>query len=100
MDVKIVGSESLKAVNLCESIPPAEDMVINYTYIDQGRQLIILDIGVLVSIAGVSWMTEYLDEFDLTIDKMKSVECQQPFRFGPSKKYVSKTLIELPVLIT
>ena len=40
MDAKIVGSESAKAVNLCESTPPAEDMVINYTYTDQERQMI------------------------------------------------------------
>ena len=36
MDVKIVGSESAKADNLCERTPAAEDMVINYTYIDLG----------------------------------------------------------------
>ena len=31
---------------------------------------------------------------------MKSVRCQQPFRFGPNKRYISKTLVELPVLIS
>ena len=60
----------------------------------------ILDIGAPVSIAGVSWMTHYLEEFNLTIDEMKSVRCQQPFRFGPSMRYVSETLVELPVLVT
>ena len=65
MDVKIVGSESTKAVNLCESTPPVEDMVINYTYTDQGRQLMILDIGAPVSVAGIPWMKQYLEEFDL-----------------------------------
>ena len=65
MDVKIVGSESAKAVNLCESTPPAEDMVINYTYRDPGRQRMILDIGAPVSVAGIPWMKQYLEEFDL-----------------------------------
>ena len=60
----------------------------------------ILDIGAPVSIAGVFWMVQYLEEFDHTIDEMKSVRCQQPFRFGPSKRYVSKTLVGLPVLLT
>ena len=60
---------------------------------DLDRQVMILDIGALMSIVGVSWMTQYLEEFDLTIYEMKSVECQQPFRFGPSKIYISKTLI-------
>ena len=74
----------------------AEEMVINYTYSYLGRQMMILDIGSPVNIAGVSWMTQYLEKFNLTTD----VSCQQPFIFGPSKIYVSKTLVELPVLIT
>ena len=60
----------------------------------------ILDIGALVSIAGVSWMRQYLEEFDLEIGDMKSVSCHQPFVFGPSKRYVSTSLVELPVLVT
>ena len=87
MDVKIVGSESAKAVNLHESTPPAEDMVINYTYTDQGRQMMILDIGAPVSVAGFPWIKQYLKEFNLEIDNMKSVECNQLFVFGPSKRH-------------
>ena len=34
------------------------------------------------------------------IEEMKSTKCGQPFRFGPSKRYVSKILVELPVLVT
>merc|ERR1712112_636138 len=29
-----------------------------------------------------------------------SVSCNQPFVFGPSKRYVSKILVELPILVT
>ena len=75
-------------------------MVINHTYMDKGRQMMILDIGAPVSIGWIPWMTQYLEEFDLTIKEMKSTKCQQPFRFGLSRKYISKTMIELPVLIT
>ena len=57
--------------------------------------MMILDIGAPVSLAGVSWMTQYLKEFDLTIKEMKSVKCQQPFRYGLSKYYMSETLVEL-----
>ena len=35
----------------------------------------------------------------MTIEEMKSVKCQQPFRFGLSKHYVSETLVELLVLV-
>ena len=66
-------------VQLCEGMVEGEEMVINYTYTDLGRQLMILDIGAPVSLAGVSWMTQYLAEFGLKIEDMKSVGCRQPF---------------------
>ena len=53
------------------------------------------DIGSVVSVGGVPWMKQYLD-----IENMKSVKCNQPFVFGPSKKYISESLKELPILVT
>ena len=103
LDVKMVDTKTPDppaAVNLCKEVSVAEDMVINYTYTDLGRQMMILDIGAPVSIAGVSWMKQYLEEFNLEIEDMKSVSCNQPFVFGPSKRYVSTSLIELPILVT
>ena len=67
----MVNAKVPASVNLCES----PEMVINYTYMDLGRQLIILDIDAPVSIAGVSWMSQYLKELDLTIEEIKSVMC-------------------------
>ena len=97
LDVKMVQTPLLTvAVNLCES----PEMIINYTHKDKGHQMMILDIGVLVSIAGVLWMTQYLREFGLTIEEMKFSKCSQPFVFGPSRRYLSQTLVELPVLVT
>ena len=75
-----------------------KEVVVNYTYTNLGRQMI-LDIGAPLSLAGVPWMTQYLEEFGLKIEDMKSVPCNQPFVFGPSKRYVSKLLVELPILI-
>ena len=57
-------------------------------------------IGAPVSIVGVYWMTQYLKEFGLTVKEKKSMKCNQPFIFGPSKRYLSHTLAELPVLVT
>ena len=74
-------------------------MVINYTYTDLGHQMMILDIGAPVSIVGDSWMTQYLKEFCLTVEEMKSMKCNQHFVFGLSKRYLSNTLVELPVLV-
>ena len=60
----------------------------------------ILDIGAPVSITGVPWIEQYLEEFDLKIQDLKAVKCHQPFVFGPSRRYVSESLVELPVLVT
>ena len=102
LDVKIVDKvpDPPASVNLCEEVAAREELMINYTYTDMGRQMMILDIGAPVSIAGSPWMEQYLEEFGLRIDDMKSVKCHQPFVFGPSRRYISTTLIELPVLVT
>ena len=61
----MVNSDPPTKVNLCESAAVPEDMVINYTYTDLGRQMMILDLGAPVSITGVLWMKQYLEEFNL-----------------------------------
>ena len=83
LDVKMIETPTVAAtaVNLCVSL----EMIINYTYKDMGRQMIILDIAAPVSIARMSWMTQYLREFGLSIEEMNSTKCNQPFVFGPSK---------------
>ena len=75
-------------------------MIINYMYKDSGRQLMILNCGTPVSLVGISWVEQYLQEFGLTIKQMNSVPCHQPFVFGPSRQYISKYLVELPILVT
>ena len=66
LDVKLVGQEPPPAnVNLCEATAVPEEMMINYTYTDQGRQMMILDLGAPLSVAGVPWMNQYLAGFGL-----------------------------------
>ena len=99
LDIKMVDTKTPDhpaAVNICKEVSVAGEMVINYTYTDLGTQMMILDIGAPVSIVGVSWMKQ----FNLEIEDMKSVSCNQPFMFGPSKRYVSNYLVELPILVT
>ena len=69
IDVKIVDKvpDPPASVNLCEEVTAGEELAINYTYTDMGRQMMILDIGAPVSIADVPWMEHYLEEFDLRI---------------------------------
>ena len=75
-------------------------MSINYIYKDSGRQLMILDYGATVSLAGISWMEQYLQEFGLTIDQMASTPCNLLFVFRPSRRFISSTQIDLSILVT
>ena len=96
-----MNETSAKSINLCnQELPEEMEMSINYTYKDSGRQLMILDCGAPVSLAGISWMDQYLQEFGLTIDQMASTPCNQPFIFGPSRRYISTSKIDLPILVT
>ena len=66
---KVLTDAALKTVNLCgQDLPEELELSINYAYKDSGRQLMILDCGAPVSLAGISWMEQYLQEFNLTID--------------------------------
>ena len=104
INVRIVDTNyEAAAVNLFEEakdIEVAKEVMVNYTYTNIERHMMILYIRAPLSLAGVSWMTQYLEEFRLRIEDMKSITCNQPFVFGPSKRYVSKILVELPILVT
>ena len=50
------------AVNLCEEVKAGKELMIDYTYIDMGRQMMILDIRAPISITGVPWMEQYLEQ--------------------------------------
>ena len=67
LDVKIVEKvpDPTASVNLREEVAAGEELAINYTYTDMERQMMILDIRAPVSITGVPWMEQYLEEFDL-----------------------------------
>ena len=61
----------------------------------------ILDPGGPVSLVGRPWLSKYLVEFDYKIEDMVSSECYQVFRFGGIyKKYESRLLLELPLMVT
>ena len=100
MEVNLVEKVPDTEVNLCGQVEDKKEMVINYTYTDMGRQMMILDLRASVSIAGVPWLEQYLEEFNLKIQDLKTGKCHQPFVFGPSRCYVSESLVELPVLVT
>ena len=66
MDVNLTETNvDAAAVNLCQE---AREVVVNYTYTDLGRQMMIFDIGAPLSLAGMSWMMQYLEEFGLKVE--------------------------------
>merc|ERR1711873_198333 len=71
-------------VNWCEEFTVNEEILVNFT--EKGKQVMILDLGALVSLAGNEWMNQYLEDHGLELKDLKSSECYQKFRFGPSKK--------------
>ncbi len=82
--MKLIGQDPPTSVNLCEATEISEDMVINYTYKDQGRQMMILDLGAPVSVAGIPWMKQYLAGFGDR--KFKRCTMQSTFCFWPKQK--------------
>ncbi len=82
---------------MCDGYELNEEILVNYT--EKGKQVMILDLGAPVSLAGEEWIDQYLKDHELEVRDMKASECYQIFRFGPSKQYVSKTMVELPVIV-
>ena len=58
LNIKIFDKvkDSATSVNLCEEVEVGEEMMINYTYTDMGRQMMILNMEAPISITGVPWM--------------------------------------------
>merc|ERR1712112_324293 len=84
-------------VNWCEEFTVNEEILVNFT--EKGKQVMILDLGAPVSLAGNEWMNQYLKDHGLELKDLKSSKCYQKFRFGPSKQYVSRLMVELPVIV-
>ena len=84
-------------VKLCEGIEIQKEYLVNYAGIE--KQVIIVDIGAPVSLVGKEWIERYLREHEIDLESLHMEKCEQMFRFGPSKKYVSKEMVELPMLV-
>ena len=85
-------------MNLCEEYTVKDEILVNYT--EKGKQVMILDLGVPVSLAGKSWTTQYLQDHDMKMENLKKTECEQVFKFGPSKRYVSTEMVEMRAYIS
>ncbi len=84
-------------VNWCEEFKENEEIQVNFT--EKGKQVMILDLGAPVSLAGNGWIKQYLEDHGLELKDLKSFKCHQRLTFGPSKQYISKLMVELPVIV-
>ena len=84
-------------INWCQNITVNEEIVVNFT--EKGKQVMILDLGAPVSVAGTEWMNQYLKDHNLTLEDLKGYDCHQIFKFGPSKQYISKRMVDLPIIV-
>merc|ERR1712082_566487 len=84
-------------VKLCDGFQLDEEILVNFT--EKGKEVMILDLGAPMSLAGKERMEQYLKDHELELNEMKILECHQIFRFGPSKQYVSTKMVELPVIV-
>merc|ERR1712240_425017 len=91
--------QSAKEMNiqLCNGFELDEEILVNYT--EKGKQVMILDLGAPVILAGKERMEQYLRDLELELSEMKMSECHQVFRLGPSKQYGSKRMVELLVIV-
>ena len=71
--------------------------MVNYS--DLGEKVMIVDSGAPVSLVGSKWLHQYLEEFSLTVEEMESLACKEVFRFGPSKRYLSTLMVEIPLIV-
>ena len=83
---------------MCEGFEMQEELLVHYAGI--GKRMMILDIGAPVSLVSKSWLEEYLKEQDVEMENMRIENCNQVFRFGPSRKYVSTQMVELPMVVS
>merc|ERR1712240_448149 len=66
---------------------------------EQNNQIMILDLGAPVSVSGRKWMKEYLERHGMTLQNLNQVRCYQKMTFGPSRQYISRLKVELPVTV-
>merc|ERR1712240_32820 len=89
--------ESAKGLNVdwCREYEESEEAQVKGS--EQGNQIMILDLGAPVSVSGKIWMEEYLEKHGMELQELNKVRCYQKMTFGPSRQYISRLKVELPV---
>ncbi len=94
---KVVNLAKELKINWCQNITLNEEIVVNFT--ENRKHVMILDLGAPVSVAGTEWMNKYLKDHNLKLDNLEVHKCYQIFTFGPSRQYISKEMVSLPIIL-
>merc|ERR1711895_413215 len=94
---KLVNLAKELKINWCQNITLNRNKVENF--MENRKHIMILDLGAPVSVAGTEWMNRYLKDHNLKLDKLEVHKCHQIFTFGPSKQYISKEMVKLPITL-
>ena len=84
-------------VNWCKEYKENERVQVKGS--EQSNQIMILDLGAPVSVSGKKWMEEYLEKHGMELQELNKVRCYQKMTFGPSRQYISRLKVELPVTV-
>ena len=84
-------------INWCQNITVNEEIIVNFT--EKKKLVMILDLGAPVSVAGTEWMNQYLKDHNLELENLERYKCHQIFKFGPSRQYISKEMVHLPIIL-
>jgi len=94
---KLVNLAKELKINWCQNITLHNNKIKNFT--ENRKHIMILDLGAPVSVAGTEWMNRYLKDHNLKLYRLEIYKCYQIFTFGPSKQYISKEMVKLPITL-
>merc|ERR1711867_401341 len=66
---KILNLAKELKMNWCQTITVNEEIIVNFT--ENRKQVMILDLGAPVSVAGTEWMNQYLKDHNLGLENLK-----------------------------
>ena len=82
-------------VQLCDRFQLDKEIQVNYT--EKGKQVMILDLGAPVGLAGKSWLTNYCKYMKIQLNDLDSAACFKQFKFG-DQITTSRSLVKIPVV--
>ena len=88
MNVKFIENEDIEISN---------EFLIHYT--EKDNNIMVVDKGAPASLAGKSWIETYLKQQDLEMNNLSGRSCYQQFKFGPSTRYLSEQVVDVPIFL-